>query len=72
VEQNSDLLFSEAVSYINVDTTVMCLGFFASSTPQLDDFLYEITKKVVVVGTVISLLDIFCNSIIVQIRAFCS
>jgi len=46
VEQNSDLLFSEAVAYINVDTAVMGPGFFASSTPQLDDFLYEITKKV--------------------------
>lgn len=48
VEQNSDLLFSEAIAYINVDTAVMGSGFFASSTPQLDDLLYEITKKVVI------------------------
>lgn len=46
VEQNFDLLFSEAVAYINVDTAVMGPGFFASSTPQLDEFIYEITKKI--------------------------
>jgi len=67
----NDLLFSEAVSYINIDTTVIGTIFFLASTTQLDDFLYEITKKFFV-GTVILLLNTFCNSILVQIFAFYS
>ncbi|KAJ7563130.1 hypothetical protein O6H91_03G097800 [Diphasiastrum complanatum] len=46
VEQNLDLLSARAVAYINVDCAVAGLGFFAAATPQLDDLLQKITKKV--------------------------
>lgn len=39
-------LGSKAVAYINVDCAVQGPGFFAAATPQLDDILVEVTKKV--------------------------
>ncbi|XP_019153916.1 PREDICTED: probable glutamate carboxypeptidase 2 isoform X2 [Ipomoea nil] len=46
VEQNLLNLASKSVAYINVDCAVQGPGFFASATPQLDDLLLEIAKKV--------------------------
>ncbi|XP_076890173.1 putative glutamate carboxypeptidase AMP1 [Bidens hawaiensis] len=46
VEQNLLNLGSKAVAYINVDCAVQGPGFFAAATPQLDDILVEVTKKV--------------------------
>ncbi|XP_023751417.1 probable glutamate carboxypeptidase AMP1 [Lactuca sativa] len=46
VEQNLVNLGSKAVAYINVDCAVQGPGFFAAATPQLDDILVEVTKKV--------------------------
>ncbi|KAK7392743.1 hypothetical protein VNO78_21190 [Psophocarpus tetragonolobus] len=46
VEQNLVNLRSKAVAYLNVDCAVQGPGLFAGSTPQLDDFLLEVTKKV--------------------------
>lgn len=39
-------LGSKAVAYLNVDCAVQGPGFFARATPQLDDLLIEIMKKV--------------------------
>ncbi|KAK6942494.1 Peptidase M28 [Dillenia turbinata] len=46
VEQNLINLGSKAVAYINVDCAVQGPGFFARATPQFDDILIEVTKKV--------------------------
>ncbi|XP_071734808.1 probable glutamate carboxypeptidase AMP1 [Rutidosis leptorrhynchoides] len=46
VEQNLVNLGSKAVAYVNVDCAVQGPGFFASTTPQLDDILVEVTKQV--------------------------
>lgn len=46
VEQNLATLDSKAVAYINVDCAVQGPGLFAGATPQLDDLLVEVTKKV--------------------------
>ncbi|XP_047315413.1 probable glutamate carboxypeptidase AMP1 [Impatiens glandulifera] len=46
VEDNLINLGSKAVAYINVDCAVQGPGFIASATPQLDDLLIEVTKKV--------------------------
>ena len=46
MEQNLANLGSKAVAYINVDCAVQGPGFFAGATPQLDDILVEVTKKV--------------------------
>ncbi|XAR69859.1 Glutamate carboxypeptidase [Bertholletia excelsa] len=46
VEQNLMNLGSKAVAYLNVDCAVQGPGFFAGATPQLDDLLVEIIKKV--------------------------
>ncbi|OIT08338.1 PREDICTED: probable glutamate carboxypeptidase 2 [Nicotiana attenuata] len=46
VEQNLVNLGSKSVAYLNVDCAVQGPGFFPSTTPQLDDLLTEITKKV--------------------------
>eukprot|EP01018_Ginkgo_biloba_P002095 Gb_06073 [translate_table: standard] len=46
VEENSNLLKSKAIAYLNVDCAVAGSGFFASSTPQLDELLKEATKQV--------------------------
>ncbi|XP_048137606.1 probable glutamate carboxypeptidase AMP1 isoform X2 [Rhodamnia argentea] len=46
VEQNLMTLGSKAVAYLNVDCAVQGPGFFARATPQLDELLIEITKKV--------------------------
>ncbi|KOM34048.1 hypothetical protein LR48_Vigan02g019800 [Vigna angularis] len=46
VEQNLVNLRSKAVAYLNVDCAVQGPGFFAGSTPQLDDLLLDIIKKV--------------------------
>ncbi|KAI3520420.1 hypothetical protein L1887_09835 [Cichorium endivia] len=46
VEQNLVNLRSKAVAYINVDCAVQGPGFFGATTPQLDDILVEVTKKV--------------------------
>ncbi|KAH7293098.1 hypothetical protein KP509_28G011800 [Ceratopteris richardii] len=46
VEENEKLLEARAVAYINVDTAVSGDKFSASATPQLDEFLKSITKKV--------------------------
>lgn len=39
-------LGSKAIAYLNVDCAVQGPGFFARATPQLDELLIEITKKV--------------------------
>ncbi|KAJ4971904.1 hypothetical protein NE237_005003 [Protea cynaroides] len=46
VEQNLLNLGYKAVVYLNVDCAVQGQGFFAQSTPQLDNLLMEVTKKV--------------------------
>ncbi|WCJ34125.1 Glutamate carboxypeptidase 2 [Euphorbia peplus] len=46
VEQNLLNLGAKAVAYLNVDCAVQGPGFFARATPQLDNLLFEITKKV--------------------------
>ncbi|XP_057980562.1 probable glutamate carboxypeptidase AMP1 [Malania oleifera] len=46
VEQNLVNLGSKAVAYLNVDCAVQGPGFFVSATPQLDELLVEVTKKV--------------------------
>ena len=46
VEQNNDILGSNAVVYLNVDCAVSGPGFNAGASPQLDDLLLEITKQV--------------------------
>ncbi|CAM8891734.1 unnamed protein product [Rhodiola kirilowii] len=46
VEQNLLRLRSNGVAYLNVDCAVQGSGFFAAATPQLDDVLIEVTKKV--------------------------
>ncbi|GAV57269.1 TFR_dimer domain-containing protein/Peptidase_M28 domain-containing protein [Cephalotus follicularis] len=46
VEQNLVNLGAKAVAYLNVDCAVQGPGFFAGATPQLDNLLVEVTKKV--------------------------
>ncbi|KAG8373996.1 hypothetical protein BUALT_Bualt11G0085000 [Buddleja alternifolia] len=46
VEQNLMNLGSKAVAYLNVDCAAQGPGLFVSATPQLDDLLIEVTKKV--------------------------
>lgn len=46
VERNIVNLGSKSVAYLNVDCAVQGRGFFAGSTPQLDNLLIEVTKKV--------------------------
>ncbi|CAK9137895.1 unnamed protein product [Ilex paraguariensis] len=46
VEQNLLNLGSKAVAYLNVDCAVQGPGFFARATPQLDNLLIDVTKKV--------------------------
>ncbi|KAK4757396.1 hypothetical protein SAY87_018697 [Trapa incisa] len=46
VERNIVNVGSKSVAYLNVDCAVQGPGLFARSTPQLDDLLVEITKKV--------------------------
>ncbi|XP_065855361.1 probable glutamate carboxypeptidase AMP1 isoform X2 [Euphorbia lathyris] len=46
VEQNLVNLGAKAVAYLNVDCAVQGPGFFAGATPQLDNLIYEVTKKV--------------------------
>ncbi|CAK7342167.1 unnamed protein product [Dovyalis caffra] len=46
VEQNLVNLGAKAVAYLNVDCAVQGPGFFAGATPQLDNLLIEVTKKV--------------------------
>ncbi|XP_027364285.1 probable glutamate carboxypeptidase AMP1 [Abrus precatorius] len=46
VEQNLVNLGSKAVAYLNVDCAVQGPGFFAGSTPQLDNLLLQVTKKI--------------------------
>ncbi|XP_077240866.1 peptidase M28 family protein [Tasmannia lanceolata] len=46
VEQNLENLGSKAVAYLNVDCAVQGPGFFAGATPQLDNLIVEVTKKV--------------------------
>lgn len=46
VEQNLVNLGSKAVAYLNVDCAVQGPGFFAGATPQLDNLLLEVLKKV--------------------------
>ncbi|CAN1772798.1 Probable glutamate carboxypeptidase AMP1 [Linum perenne] len=46
VEQNLVNLGGKAVAYLNVDCAVQGPGFNAASTPQLDDLLFEVTRKV--------------------------
>ncbi|KAJ7975925.1 Peptidase M28 family protein [Quillaja saponaria] len=46
VEQNLVNLGSKVVAYLNVDCAVQGPGFFAGATPQLDNLLLEVTKKV--------------------------
>lgn len=46
VEQNLLNLGSEVVAYLNVDCAVQGPGFFAGATPQLDNLLIEVAKKV--------------------------
>lgn len=46
VEQNLLNLGSKVVAYLNVDCAVQGPGFFAGATPQLDNLLIEVAKKV--------------------------
>ncbi|GAA0168860.1 metalloprotease [Lithospermum erythrorhizon] len=46
VEQNLVNLDSKAVAYLNVDCAAQGPGFFVGATPQLDDLVRQITKKV--------------------------
>ncbi|PON44925.1 Peptidase [Parasponia andersonii] len=46
VEQNLVNLGSKAVTYLNVDCAVQGPGFFAGATPQLDNLLLEVMRKV--------------------------
>ncbi|KAJ4979806.1 hypothetical protein NE237_010586 [Protea cynaroides] len=46
VEKNLLNLGSKAVVYLNVDCAVQGPGFFARATPQLDNLLVAVTKKV--------------------------
>lgn len=46
VEQNLMNLGSKAVAYLNVDCAVQGPGFFVGATPQLDNLIIEVTKKV--------------------------
>lgn len=46
VEQNLLSLGSKVVAYLNVDCAVQGPGFFAGATPQLDNLLIEVAKKV--------------------------
>lgn len=46
VEQNLLGIRSNGVAYLNVDCAVQGSDFFAAATPQLDDALIEVTKKV--------------------------
>ncbi|KAL2327310.1 hypothetical protein Fmac_020737 [Flemingia macrophylla] len=46
VEKTLVNLGSKAVAYLNVDCAVQGQGFFAGSSPQLDDLLLEVLKKV--------------------------
>ncbi|CAI9097517.1 OLC1v1033964C1 [Oldenlandia corymbosa var. corymbosa] len=46
VEKNLVNLGAKAVAYLNVDCAVQGPGFFARATPQLDDLLIRVTKKV--------------------------
>jgi hypothetical protein len=39
-------LGSKAVAYLNVDCAVQGPGFFVGATPQLDNLILEVTKKV--------------------------
>ena len=45
-------LGSKAIAYLNVDCAVQGPGLFASATPQLDDLLVEVTKKVHLINLV--------------------
>ncbi|KAM7262296.1 hypothetical protein ACFE04_021373 [Oxalis oulophora] len=46
VENNLINLRAKAVSYLNVDCAVQGPGFFAGATPQLDDLILEVIKKI--------------------------
>ncbi|KAF5473420.1 hypothetical protein F2P56_010032 [Juglans regia] len=46
VEENLLNLGSKAVAYLNVDCAVQGPGFFVGATPQLDNLIREVTKKV--------------------------
>ncbi|XP_011626765.2 probable glutamate carboxypeptidase LAMP1 [Amborella trichopoda] len=46
VEENSEMMGSKVVAYLNVDTAVSGAGFHASATPQLDHLLKEATQEV--------------------------
>ncbi|XP_059646533.1 probable glutamate carboxypeptidase AMP1 isoform X2 [Cornus florida] len=46
VEQNLVNLGSKAIAYLNVDCAVQGPGLFAGATPQLDDLVVEVIKKV--------------------------
>ncbi|KAI3961736.1 hypothetical protein MKW92_024755 [Papaver armeniacum] len=46
VEQNLVNLGSKAVTYLNVDCAVQGPGFFARATPQLDNLIIDVTKKI--------------------------
>lgn len=46
VEQNLVNLGSKAVAYLNVDCAVQGPGFFFGATPQLDNLILDVTKKV--------------------------
>uniref|UniRef100_A0A6N2MQG7 glutamate carboxypeptidase II n=1 Tax=Salix viminalis TaxID=40686 RepID=A0A6N2MQG7_SALVM len=46
VEQNLVNLGAKAVAYLNVDCAVQGPGFFAGATPQLDNLVIDVTKKV--------------------------
>ncbi|XWS56117.1 hypothetical protein CRYUN_Cryun09bG0058900 [Craigia yunnanensis] len=46
VEQNLVNIGAKAVVYLNVDCAVQGPGFFAGATPQLDNLIFEVTKKV--------------------------
>ncbi|KAK1354815.1 Glutamate carboxypeptidase [Heracleum sosnowskyi] len=46
VEENREMLASRVVAYLNVDIAVGGAGFYAASTPQLDQLLMQATQQV--------------------------
>ncbi|GLT96292.1 hypothetical protein SLE2022_139270 [Rubroshorea leprosula] len=46
VEQHLINLGAKAVAYLNVDCAVQGPGFFVGATPQLDNLIFEVTKKI--------------------------
>ena len=46
MESRAPLLSSRAAAYLNMDVAVCGEGFQAASTPQLDDVIRDVSKRV--------------------------